>query len=282
MGDIINIKHTLSIDTPAKLQCDVRNNDNKLVHLINPSVSENYIYFRVLEKFDWNWGKSYTSIAMLSKKTGILKIFDPPNELNKIEDLRIFDYNNKVWFVGYKRNNLTNIFETYIGWFNNDCTSIEKYQFKIAIQNQHIKNITPLINNNQLYFIDIYLGNIYKYIDDDSALEIIKLDITLINSLNIFGSTQYIHVKDSIYGALVHKSQKLGHVIYYVYYWIEVDIILNKVIYISVPFIVDKLSQIFITSIDKKSNNIIELMWGSHDKESYKCNTLLTAFYNLA
>jgi hypothetical protein len=219
-----------------------------------------------------------SGICLFNKNTRDFTLIEKHSLIENIEDLRIFDYNDRVWFVGYKRNKAF-IFETYIGYFDSDCQKIETVVGCIKLPESHIKNVTPLIHNNKLIFIDIFTGSVYN----EGIIN--TLDKTLLydvvsqydddDCLLVFGTTKYVHLYDTTYGGLVHiKNNKFNHM-YYLYIWIEIDVATWRITFASQPYIIKKKGIVFVSHIEKVSDNTFELMFGEDDQYSWKCNTTL-------
>lgn len=278
--DVIDIHHSLNIKEFMKLDLDATNDAGKQVTFINPSVSKAFIYFRtIFDKDIW-----ISNICMYNKEHNDFNIVPTDESLNNIEDLRIFDYDNKVWFVGYRRNPETTLFETHIGYFNSDCTSIDGYIGKIATDGHHVKNITQLVeaDTQNLWFIDIYTATVYSYNTTSQTIsKSHKLDTTLLDErMNtytnaIFGTTQYMHIEGSLYGSLVHITKFIGSKVYYVYLWIEIDIQTWQVTFVSAPFVIHELGLVFVSCIEKCNDGNIQLMFGYHDDHTCRCTTTL-------
>ena len=299
--DLKTIKHDISDviipDTILKIiwtkefnfgiETHINESENHKTYLINPSITEIYMYFRIL-RIDYsksakisNWDRSITDIGLLNLKNGQFKVIKSDIKiLRNIEDLRIFEYDSKLWFVGFSRLNLDNFMETFIGYFNNDCSNINKIVYNIRSNNKHIKNIMPLIieNDKLLYLIDVYTGKIYHYSKENYTFN--ELPILLDKSIldteyKIYGSTKFIHLNGNIYGAFVHNFVIFNNYSrLYIYNWIEIDVSCFKITFISKPFIND-LTQIFITDIKKLPNDIIEFIWSRYDEISHISHTTL-------
>jgi hypothetical protein len=295
---ILKVIWTKELDLGFELT--LNENKNHKIYLINPSICKTHLYFRIL-RIDYskefivsNWDRSITDIGLLDLKNGNLKVIKPDfKKIRNIEDLRIFEYDKRLWFIGFCRLDSNHFMETYIGYFNSDYNNIDKIVYNIRSNNNHVKNIMPLIHGQLLYLIDVYTGKIYKYSKDLCTFEelYILLDKTILKQTNLdinensdykmYGSTKFIYLNDTIYGAFVHYFVLFNNYSrLYIYNWIEIDVSNFKIIFISKPFIID-LTQVFITDIKKMPNNIIEFMWSRYDEVSHISHTTLEYLRNV-
>lgn len=191
---------------------------------------------------------------------------------SNIEDLRIFDYQDRVWFIGFIRRGDNDVFESYIGVFDEACERIEEIKGVIRKEGVHVKNITPLIRGDTLWFVDIYTGCVY--FPDGSFSHM--LDLSQIHERMreyknaVYGTTQYVHLHDNMYGGLVHITKRIGGRLFYMYMWTEIDVATWKVTFMSAPFMVYTLGLVFVSHIEKISSNTFQIMFGHNDRKTYR------------
>jgi len=201
-----------------------------------------------------------------------MKQVTPHPLLDNIEDLRIFDYNHSVWFVGSKRDDATNTFwETFLCEFDKKCDSIKKIHHTFRVEKDHIKNIVPLVStsNNGLYVIDINKADVYEY-DYSKNIKKFKLDMSLQKTLfpqsELCGSTQFVdlHENKNTYGGVVHDLYIVLGQRYYLHHWVEIDIKEWKLVYMSKPFILANFGIEFATGITRTndSNDHFKIFFG--------------------
>jgi len=216
-------------------------------------------------------------IKLIDKVTNESNIIDynyaksPSLYSEGLEDLRIVEFNNKLWFSAvYKNNN--ELYSTIIGFFNDSKNNIEKivYDFK-SDSNNNIKNIVPLVHDNLLHFIDTLNKIIYKLDNETLELSSDPLEST-IDNLNIRGSTEFIKLNNNIYGGIVHNSINIskGYDInkYYYFHWIEIDMQPKTIIKLSKPFIFKNWGITFVSGIFLQKNTL-HIYYSEHDKDIY-------------
>jgi hypothetical protein len=252
--------HRLSNNISRTIQLE----ENSTQFLTNPSICKYYVYYRrIVDDIFRN------EIVLLDRKSGQMKQIATYPSLENIEDLRIFDYNNSVWFIGFKRNEV-NVWQSYLCEFNNTCTAIQQINHVFGVAADHIKNIVPLVdkNTNQLYLIDMNKANVYKYVSQN-VVEDTKLDTSIIKASFpqsvLYGSTQFVALHwDNTYGALVHDLYIVLGQRYYLHHWIEIDIDEWKLTFVSKPFVLAHFGIEFATGItwDNGSNDTLKILFG--------------------
>lgn len=249
---------------------------------INPSVCNDYIYYRGLNIQSGIWyNKSF--VYCKSKDEYVLMKCDieiePENMSQGLEDLRLFEFAENVWFVGCMRGN-KNRFKTIIGKIQKDTLIIDH---TLDDQGIDIKNMVSLINNDKLYLMDIQQLSIFCY---DEALGFQKHQEMKNVNMKLSGSTQFVQLSDYIYGGIVHSTyiehRRYGsykwpfkavfhkHRIYQ-HYWMEIDIRDFKVTFLSPPFYLHLKGIEFVSGIEKLSNTEVCLYYGVNDNSAYKC-----------
>lgn len=271
--DIIDVHKVLDIEEYMVLDMNVKNNEGGDVSFINPSSCKKYICFRTLLCKD-NW---LSNVCIYNKEDTTFTIIPEHTDCPNIEDLRIFDYQGRVWFIGYLRRRDNGIFETYIGQFNQSCDCIERVVGCISKNGVHIKNITPLIQGTNLWFIDIKTGYVYRYTDQNGITKSHELDMTKLTQKmaaytnSVLGSTQYVCLKDSTYGALVHITKRIGSKLHYIYLWIEIDTDTWSITFVSDKYVVYEFGLVFVSHIEKITEDTFQLMFGRKDKYTCRC-----------
>lgn len=252
-----SIRDALPIYNVMRVDSLVLDDNKERLYMINPSTSGHHTYYRAVNLRNW---KSYALID--DAVTNDLTTLDT-TQCDNIEDLRLFTLNNELHFIGYKRG-LNSTFETHTGYIK-DNTLYPTHTLKDPTQ--HIKNIVPLQTATDLYFIDIHTKTVY-----DSSLKPIHTIANLPTDLPLYGSTRFIHLSNTIFGALVHNSFSFSNrsLIYYYYYWVELDITTWSITFVSKPFIVYKLSLVFVTDICKITDSVVEILFGYKDRRACK------------
>ncbi len=275
--DIIDIDRELTIYDMMTLDIDTSTEEGDPISLINPSASRNYIYMRALQRpCSEKW---ISGICLYNKRTSEFVMVPEHPDCENIEDLRIFDFQDRVWFVGYLRRSSDNIFETRVGYFDATNSRIEKIIGCISLPSTHVKNITPLLLDDQLWLIDIHTGTVFcadSKLERSHTIDCSLLDKHMANFTNhIFGTTPYIQLTDTVYGGLVHVTKRIGSQTCYVYLWIEIDVATWTICYVSKPYIINKLGIVFVSHIEKIGKDRFQLMFGQDDKNTCRCETTL-------
>lgn len=261
------------------LNSKVQSDDGSPLYLINPSSCKEYIYFRVLEIIDTDPNNVLWKSDMLfyEKATGAFQQVDlaVPGSVG-LEDLRVFDYQDTIWFVGSKKND-KNLFETWIGWFTKDAKTLEHVEYQISLPETHVKNIVPLLDGDRLYFVDILKGVILEH--TPNGLE--KADLRWSDGVKpdeyvlLYGSTQFVRLsEEGLFGAFVHDIFKVGpRDKHYIHYWMEVDIRTKEIVFLSTPFVIAKFGIEFPTSLERVEGDEekFQVMFGIDDRDTGRC-----------
>lgn len=280
-----------------KLPCNVgllvdKEQIPKQIALYNPSKAGIYTYIRQTE---YSLSGEENSVLIHNEKTDELKQIKSPWELmpktvnlfRGIEDLRICEFNGKLWFGGTSTHiseNMNN--ELTIGYFDNDLTKVEKIQM-VDIGSKPVKNVIPFVRNDKLYLLDSYLKKIYELKTNEETGEwYVEIFLSLkpakgISEENYRGSTAPIHLHGSIYGCVVHDiifndNKKLVTRLSYLHHWMEFDINTGLITFISTPFWIAHWGVEYVSGINKNSEGKIELYLGIQDKLPMKCLTTLS------
>ena len=265
--------------------------------VFNPSIAYPIVYMRGIKKtqfgeenyiilYNVESNKSYTIMGLeniLQKNV---------NTYKGLEDLRIINFKNKLWFSGTSTHASSSMnSEVVIGYFNNTYSKIEAIEH-ISIGKPPIKNICLFIYKSKLYLFDIYKKGIYEVLDKDTkqsvtensksfAIELIK-SITTGNGIdieNLKGSTNPIQLHGNLYGCIVHTAiyneDNNNGKLAYLHYWLEIDMETGNVTYVSKPFWVTTFGIEFITGI-RINDDDVELYIGLQDKSAIKYITKLS------
>jgi len=251
-----SIHDALPIYNVMRVDSLVLDDNKERLYMINPSTSGHFTYYRAVNLRNW---KSYAIIH--DATTNELTTLDTTH-CDNIEDLRLFKHNDELHFIGYRRN--PDLFETHTGYIKHNAI-YPTHTLKDS--DQHIKNIVPLQTLTELYFIDIHTKTVY-----DSTLKPIHTITNLPTDLPLYGSTRFIHLSNNIFGALVHNSFNFSNrnLIYYYYYWVELDITTWSITFVSKPFIIYKLSLVFVSDICKITDSVFEILFGYKDRRACK------------
>ena len=120
---------------------------------LNPSMAHPYLYIRAIK--DTKTGEeNFIMLYNVEKKTfntitGLENILQKNvNRYKGLEDLRLCNYNNKLWFVGTTTHaSLVMNSETVLGYFNNLNNRIEAISY-IPLGKAPIKNICPFVHKS--------------------------------------------------------------------------------------------------------------------------------------
>jgi hypothetical protein len=257
--------------------------------LYNPSKTKEWMYIR---KTDINSEGQTNSILMKHTNRDIIEIKSPFNELSKtvnlfkgLEDLRICEFNGRIWFGAtctHASDNMCN--ELVIGFFNNEVTTIEKFQM-VDIGSKPVKNVIPFVYDNKILLLDIYLRKIYElHINDDKWTTTVWRSLETGNGISkefYRGSTGPIHISGTIYGCISHDiifndNIKLITRLSYLHHWIEFDIETGLITFVSSPFWIYHWGIEYVSGIEKMENGTIELYLGLRDKVPMKVQTTLS------
>ena len=282
------------------LPCEVSKllgDDSKLPKFtyFNPSSAHPYIYIRTIEKF----GNLYemNHISIFNRNTGTLKCIKNPDHMllptigfyRGIEDARIFNYKNRLWFIATS----THITESMhsqmmIGRFDTTVSEIEFVQF-LDFGSKPMKNICPFIYKDKIYLIDTFMLTLYEIVCDtnedgkDTYKPIMAKKLTPCDGLEpntMRGSTCPIHLHGNLWGCVVHehirRAREKQISLAYISYWMEFDIERGMITFISSPFIVAQWGVEFVSGIEYyKDKNEIELFLGINDQVAAVAKTKL-------
>lgn len=271
--------HTLMID---------EKNIPENISLYNPSKTKDWLYVR---KTDKNSQGQTNSIIMKRNGMNACEIKSPFDKMTKtvnmfkgLEDLRICEFNERIWFSAtctHISDNMCN--ELVVGVFNNDVSEIEKFQM-IDIGSKPVKNVVPFVYKNMFLLLDIYLGKIYQlhYTEDIWTVSIYKnlQPANGISNEQYRGSTTPVHLSGSVFGCIVHDiifndNLTLVTRLSYLHHWIEFDIHSGLITFISTPFWIYHWGIEYVSGIEKKENTI-DLYLGIQDKLPIKIETTLS------
>ena len=267
----------------------------KNVVLYNPSASGPYIYIRANEHSQVD---EYNYILIFNDDTKqLLRIESPMNILKPsanlfkgIEDLRIMQYQNRIWFSGttthasYKMTN-----ELVVGYFDETMTRVEKMSV-VDIGTLPVKNVCPFVWNERLHLIDTFLRKIYEISVDEESGNIVATCIKKIeyghgiDTKAYRGSTSPVHLHGNTWGFVVHDiifndELRLVTRLSYIHHWVEMDMERGVITFVSSPFWCVHWGIEYVSGIryDKTSNKV-ELFLGVQDTTPMQ---VLTTLQNL-
>ena len=269
--------YKLCVQNSDKLAIEISDDDGKSLKCINPSICSRFIYFRGLFLTKTKW---LSTIIMYDKKNSVLnKVPCNLPDIDNLEDLRLFDWKGKVYFIGYQRNKY-HVFETFVGYFSDDGKSIANIEFSFKVPFVHVKNLVPLIYDNEMYIIDMYTSTVYR---QNSKLCALVFEEPMLEQF--CGSTQFLKLSghDSLFGGIVHKTSECGAITSYKHYWIEIDVSDWRVKYVSLPFTITGDSKDFITGINLINgyDDRYQLMFGHMDTSTIRCEVSIDHLRNV-
>lgn len=259
--------------------------------LYNPSKSGKYTYIRQTENTP---SGDLNSMLIHNETTGSITHINSPydrmpktvNLFKGIEDLRLCEYQGKIWFGGTSTHiseSMNN--ELVVGYFNSDVTGIERLQH-VDIGSVPVKNVVPFVHKEKLLFLDIYLRKIYLLKENDDKKWEMEVYQTLtpasgVSSEKYRGSSVPIHLHGSIYGCIVHDiifndNKKLVNRLSYIHHWYEFDINTGLVTFISRGFWVAHWGIEYISGIEREKDGKIAMFIGIHDRLPVKAVTTLS------
>lgn len=269
-----------------------RDNVPKNVVLFNPSASGSYIYIRANEHSAVD---EYNYVLMYNEKTKQLHRIESPMDILKpsanlfkgIEDLRIMEFQDRIWFSGttthasYKMTN-----ELIVGYFDKNMTRVEKMSV-VDIGSLPVKNVCPFVWKNKLHLLDIFLKKIYEVnIDEESGEIVATLEKQIqygsgIEPKAYRGSTSPVHLHGNIWGFVVHDiifndELRLVTRLSYIHHWVEMDMERGMVTFVSSPFWCAHWGIEYVSGIKyNKANNKVELFLGIQDMNPMQIETSL-------
>jgi hypothetical protein len=262
--------------------------------VFNPSIAFPYIYIRGNKQTpndESNYIILYNCETKQSSTIDNLEniLQKNVNRYKGLEDLRLCMYKNKLWFVATTTHASDKMnSECVVGYFNNSKTAIERISV-VPLGDPPVKNICPYIYDSKLCLFDIYKQKIYEVIDISDNKGIwqsfgvsLRSNITTGGGLdieNFRGSTSLVHLHGNLYGCVVHDvifcenaEQKVQ--LAYMHHWIEIDLSLSQITFVSSPFWIVTFGLEFVSGIHK-NGDIVELYFGLQDKLAFKYMTTL-------
>lgn len=251
------------------------------VRLFNPSKAGKWLYLRMSSTKD-----ETSNILLHNEETGrSLQILSPMELLENtmniykgLEDLRLFEYEDKLWFActcTHLTKNMTN--ELGIGYFNEEGGGVGALQY-VDIGIKHVKNITPFVRDGMILLLDIYTCIIHRLLCRDDRFYVERyVFLEQIPTNKYKGSTSPVHLHGALYGCVVHDNIRVDQLntLSYLHYWIEFNIDIGIITFISAPFIVVSWGIEFISGIEKKEDCIC-LFMSVNDKVPLKVKTTLS------
>ena len=277
---------------PCNLYCMLAD-ENTLptnIAVYNPSKSKNWLYIR---KTELNITGEINSIVMKHTAGSIVTIESPYDLLVKtvnlfrgLEDLRICEFNNRVWFSAactHISDNMDN--ELVIGVFNQEVNGVERVQM-VDIGSKPVKNVIPFVFNNTLLLLDIYLNKIYELkTEEETGKWYVTVYKTLkpaagVSTEKYRGSSAPIHINGTVFGCVAHDiifndNNVLVTRLSYIHHWIEFDISTGLITFISTPFWIYHWGIEYVSGIEKTEKGI-DLYLGIRDKIPMRIETTLS------
>lgn len=277
---------------PCNLYCMLAD-ENTLptnIAVYNPSKSKNWLYIR---KTELNITGEINSIVMKHTAGSIVTIESPYDLLVKtvnlfrgLEDLRICEFNNRVWFSAactHISDNMDN--ELVIGVFNQEVNGVERVQM-VDIGSKPVKNVIPFVFNDTLLLLDIYLNKIYELkTEEETGKWYVTVYKTLkpaagVSTEKYRGSSAPIHINGTVFGCVAHDiifndNNVLVTRLSYIHHWIEFDISTGLITFISTPFWIYHWGIEYVSGIEKTEKGI-DLYLGIRDKIPMRIETTLS------
>lgn len=270
--------------------------------LLNPSATDDYVCIRCISRKP-NQPEVNSMIMFNDKSSTSHHVHSPMGMLQPtinmytgLEDARIVNYNGRIWFTAtctHATANMTS--EMVLGYLDKSCARVE-FVYPIDLNEHPLKNICPFVHNDELHIIDVYRLRIYKVQYDESNAEV-PLDIEPIITLNpgalealealgsgyekLRGSTSPVHLHGNIWGCVAHDiiynddATPVVSRLAYMHYWLEFDISVGTVTFVSSPFWISRWGIEYVSGIRKEDTNNIELYYGVDDCIPMKCITNL-------
>lgn len=264
----------------------------KNIALYNPSKAGPYTYIRQTEYLP---SGEQNSMLIHDERNGKVTNIDSPyammpktvNLFRGIEDLRLCEFNNRIWFGGtstHISDNMDN--ELVVGFFNKDMTQVEKVQC-VDIGSRPVKNVIPFVYQEKLCFLDVFLRKIYELKTNEETKEWFMETILHLNPASGVSTEKYrgssppIHLHGSIYGCIVHDiifndNKRLVTRLSYLHHWMEFDMTTGFITFISTPFWLAHWGIEYVSGIEKDKEGKINIFMGVQDKLPMKCVTTVS------
>ena len=230
------------------------------------------------------------------------------NMFSGVEDLRIVEWKDRVWFGGTCTHaSMAHNNELIVGWFAKDFSSIEHVR-RVDIGSRPVKNVCPFVVGDRLCFLDVYLKRIYALVETpinvaenaDHARWVERKDPCVANGTvwtvettkdltvgagidiaSLRGSTSPVHLHGSVYGCCVHdvifnQNARLVTRLSYLHFWMEFNIASGSVTFLSTPFFMAHWGVEYCSGIhlDRDSGKVA-LYVGVQDRMAVQCDTTL-------
>lgn len=190
------------------------------------------------------------------------------NLFKGIEDLRICWFEDRLWFAGtttHASHRMTN--ELIVGHFDKDLKVVERISC-VDIGSLPVKNVCPFVWQHKLHLLDAYKKKIYQLYDDTDTKTgewkgfKVSTRRTLepaqgVSQEEFRGSTSPIHLHGNTWGCVVHDiifndNTRLVTRLSYIHHWMEFDIELGKITFISSPFWIARWGIEYVSGIQQK------------------------------
>jgi len=255
----------------------------------NPSRAGKYIYIRITVHAAEN---EINHALVVDTVTGVARMIESPmtklqktvNLFRGIEDLRMVEYDNRIWFAGTCTHASEHqINDLIVGYFNKEMTAVERIE-AVEIGSRPVKNMCPFVHHGKLCLFDMFLMKIYELVEtEDKKLEVIVFKtLTRGNGISdevLRGSTSPIHLGGNRWGCVAHciiycKNRVLVTRLSYIHHWVEFDIDNGVITYISEPFFLGHWGIEYISGIHRE-NEKIHLYYGVQDQKALVAITTL-------
>lgn len=264
--------------------------------LFNPSRAGRFIYIRSTshsETGEKNSAIIYDTVTSVAHNIASPWSLLAPtvNLFQGIEDLRIIEYKDHLWFTGTCTHASDHqINDLIIGHFSKDLTKVERLS-AVDIGSRPVKNVCPFVRDGELYILDIFFKKTYKVSESDDKTktqQLIAIPATTLTEASgqsiagLRGSTSPIHLHGNIWGVVIHdiiyrNNKTLVTRLSYIHHWMEFDIERSAITFVSTPFYIAHWGIEYVSGIHlAPDRNAISLYFGVEDKLAFQCSTTLT------
>lgn len=214
------------------------------------------------------------------------------NLFKGIEDLRICWFENRLWFAGtttHATHRMTN--ELIVGHFDQDLKKVERIS-AVDIGSLPVKNVCPFVWQDKLHLLDTFKRKIYQVSDDveketglwkgfKATVRRILEPAQGVTAEEFRGSTSPIHLHGNTWGCVVHDiifndNTRLVTRLSYIHHWMEFDIELGKITFVSSPFWIARWGIEYVSGIHRsKDSDEVILYVGVADRMPIMMKTTL-------
>jgi hypothetical protein len=261
----------------------------------NPSRAGNMLYIRMTDFVQGGLTQKNKMLLynVFTKQTQVVEtpwdsLVPTVNMFQGIEDLRLCEWNGKLWFAGtttHVSDEMTN--ELIVGYFNPEKTAVETLQ-RVDIGHLPVKNVCPFVWRDALCLWDAYKRCVYRLTVTEEKPEITAEVIQRFTvgpglpETAFRGSTSPIHLHGSLWGCVVHDiifndTPMITFRLSYIHHWVEMDMERGQITFVSQPFFIAHWGIEYISGIhaDPEHPERIHLYFGVEDKVAMECRTTL-------